>query len=107
MVETRCLSGGIDHSFMNYLVYSHALRPIMSVKLVPQGEGAVNTIGGLQPNTVVANITGGLVNFWHILSHEGHILNWNGEVSPAVHQADHFLEELEYIADQKSKYVCI
>ena len=67
----------------------------------------MNTIGGLQPNTVVANITGGLVDFWHIYSHDGYILNWSGECSPAVHQADHFLPELEAIVDKKSKFTYV
>ena len=66
-----------------------------------QGEGAVNTIGGLRPDTVVANLTGNLQDFWHILSPEGYILNWNGDVSPAVHQLDHFFDELIAIADRR------
>jgi hypothetical protein len=62
-VETRCTSGGIDHSFINYLVYSNKLRSVLRVRTFPQGEGAVNTLGGLNPDTVKANITGGYFVF--------------------------------------------
>jgi hypothetical protein len=105
------------------------------------GEGVLNTLGGLRPNTVVANITGDLKTFWKVLNDDGYILNWSGEVtqqllilaslsnhlcltgpcllintclfvcfvlfrvvcaqiSPVVHQLDHFLEELEDIVDK-------
>jgi hypothetical protein len=102
-VDTRCTSGGIDHSFINWLVYSNKLRALMRTKLVHQGEGIVNTVGGLRPDTVSANITGSLREFWKILDKQGRILNWNGEVSPVVHQVDHFMEELEYIATDMYK----
>lgn len=86
MVETRCTSGGIDHSFINWLVYGMKLRQIMKVRILPQGEGAVNTVGGLRPDTVAANITGPIRSFWKLLDDSGAVLNWSGEVSPVVHQ---------------------
>eukprot|EP01038_Epipyxis_sp_PR26KG_P009066 gene9066-12228_t len=99
MVETRCLSGGIEHSFINYLVYGNKLRQVMRIRIFPHGEGVVNSLGGLNPNTVVGNITGSL-KYFKVLDENGYILNWNGEVSPVVHQLDHFLEELEEITDE-------
>jgi hypothetical protein len=99
MVETRCTSGGIDHAFLNWMTYGNKLRHLMLIKLFPQGEGAMNTVGGLKPDTVKANITGDLKSFWHVLDDNGYVLNWNGEISPVVHQLDHFLEELENIVD--------
>lgn len=36
----------------------------MRVKVFSQGEGAVNTVGGLRPNTVTPNITGDIKSFW-------------------------------------------
>ena len=53
---------------------------VMRIRIFPQGEGAVNSVGGLRPDTVVANITGDIRNFWKVLDNEGRILNWNGEV---------------------------
>jgi hypothetical protein len=29
-------------------------------------------------------------------------MNWNGEISPIIHQLDHFLGELEEITDSKN-----
>ena len=101
MVETRCTSGGIDHGFINWLVYGMKLRTLLRVKVFPQGEGALNTLGGLRPNTVAANITGPLRAFWRVLDADGRVLNWSGELSPVVHQLDHFLEELEGIVDNE------
>jgi hypothetical protein len=98
MVETRCLSGGIEHAFVNWLVYGNKLRQILRIRTFPQGEGAVNTLGGLKPDTVVANITGNIKSFWRVLNDDGYILNWNGDVAPVVHQLDHFYEELTEIA---------
>ena len=33
-----------------------------------QGEGAMNTVGGLKPDTVQANLTGPLQGFWGLLT---------------------------------------
>jgi hypothetical protein len=97
----RCISGGIDHAFINYLVYSKTLKSLLKIKQFPQGSGSVNSLGGLNPDTVRANITGSLHTFWTVLNDEGMVLNWNGEVSPVVHQLDHFIGELEAIVDAK------
>jgi hypothetical protein len=80
MVETRCWSNGIDHSFLHHVLYTDQLRPHgVRVKHFQQGEGAVNSLGGLRPDTVQANITGSLTGFWHLLD-DGYVRNWNGEV---------------------------
>eukprot|EP01040_Poterioochromonas_malhamensis_P014508 gene14508-16064_t len=102
MVETRCSSGGIEHSFINYLIYYSKLRGILRIRLFHHGEGSVNSVGGLQPNTVQGNLTGSLQSFWKLLSKDGVVLNWNGEASPVVHQLDHFSDELMAIAEQPS-----
>ena len=82
MVETRCTSGGIDHSFINWLVYGNKLRPSgIRIRIYAHGEGTVNSLGGLRPDTVKANITGDIKSFWKVLDDDGHILNWSGEVS--------------------------
>lgn len=81
----------------------------------------MNSLGGLRPDTVHANLTGNLHNFWHVLDQDGLVRNWNGDVSlavsvlarrlcltssmlqvsPIVHQADHFKGELLDLVDSK------
>eukprot|EP01039_Chlorochromonas_danica_P001256 gene1256-1369_t len=112
LVETRCSSSGIDHAFIHWLVYGQRLKPFLRVKVVIQGEGAVNAIGGLQPSSskIKSNIAGSLDEFWGIwktteLPHQGSgqgsgsggsgkVMNWDGTISPVVLQLDHFQEEL-------------
>ena len=61
----------------------------MDVKLFSQGEGPVNTIGAFFQGEMALlkfNLTQ-----WKILRGEGEektVHNWNGEVSPVVHQYD-------------------
>jgi hypothetical protein len=98
-VESRCVSGGIDHSFLNWLVYGRKLLPYLRVRVFAHGEGAMNSLGGLRPDTVHANLTGNLYDFWHVLDDQGFVRNWNGDVSPIVHQADHFKDELVALVD--------
>lgn len=95
---SKCISGGIDHAFINWLVYSQSLVKRINIKLFEQGEGSVNTVGGLKPDTVTANLTGSLFSYWKLLDTNGRVLNWNGDISPVVHQLDHFYEELQALA---------
>ena len=84
------------------LIGTHSLRNVMNVRIFTQGDGAVNSLGGLNPNTVSANVSSGsLQAFWGILDDKGRVLNWNGEVSPAVHQLDHFRDDLVALAKKK------
>ncbi|KAJ1439151.1 hypothetical protein B484DRAFT_188281 [Ochromonadaceae sp. CCMP2298] len=96
-MENRCVSGGIDHGFINWLVYGQKLRNLLRIRIYAHGEGAVNSLGGLQPDTVKAHISGPLGGFWGLLR-EGVVLNWDGEIAPVVHQLDHFIDELKGIA---------
>jgi hypothetical protein len=102
LVETqRCTTGGIDHAFINWMVYANKLNVYgMKIKLFAQGEGAMNTLGGLKPDTVVANLTGPITTYWKILQN-GDILNWNGDRSPVVHQLEHFVDEMIDIVDHQ------
>ena len=49
-------------------------------------KGAVNSLGGLNPDTVLGNITGPLHDFWHVLDDEGWVRNWSGDESPVILQ---------------------
>lgn len=62
------------------MIYGNKLRSLLRIKIFAQGEGTVNSLGGLRPDTVQANITGNLRSFWKILNDDGYILNWSGEV---------------------------
>jgi hypothetical protein len=68
----------------------------------------MNSVGGLNPNTVAGNLTGSLQQYWKILDRSGHVLNWNGVPSPVVHQIDHFIDELSTLvpAGEKSCQPC-
>lgn len=102
----RCTTGGIDHSFINFLIYGNKMATHgMKIKVFMQGEGAMNSLGGLNPDTVYANLT---LSLNDILSKEGKgkgeggdILNWNGDRSPVVHQLEHFFDEMESIVESK------
>lgn len=72
----------------------------MKIRSFAHGEGPMNTLGGLHPDTVKTNITGSLRHFWHVLNDDYQVVNWNGEVSPVVHQLDHFHQELSLLADR-------
>jgi hypothetical protein len=81
-VDTRCTSGGIDHSFINWLVYGNKLFTSgIRIRIYAHGEGTMNSLGGLRPDTVAANITGDVRDFWKVLNRRGEVLNWSGEVS--------------------------
>lgn len=99
----RCTTGGIDHSFINWLIHGNKLITSgIKIKVYMQGEGAMNSLGGLKPDTVNANMTGNIgMSYWKILDNSGNILNWNGEKSPVVHQLEHFFDEMNDIVDIK------
>ena len=89
--QQACISLGMDQGLHNYLLHSGTLDRYMTVKMFPQGEGPVNTIGAFVDGK------NALLHFnlseWGILNgktKERTINNWNGELSPAVHQYDRF-----------------
>ena len=99
--ETRCSSHGIDKAFINYLVYNNKLRNLCRTKLYPHAEGAVNSLEGMHIGAIDKNFTGTLGSYWHIYKEEIGIVNWNGDLSPVVHQVHHFAEELIQVAKSK------
>lgn len=63
----------------------------MRVKVFQQGEGPVNTIGGFFGEKKILRA---LLSEWKILRGESpfkYVHNWNGEISPVVHQLDRYL----------------
>lgn len=82
----------MDQAFLNYLLYTDQLSRWMATKIFQQGEGPVNTIGALSGSKAVLKFS---LKEWKILkgAEPGklQIMNWNGDPSPVVHQADRFL----------------
>ena len=81
--ETEVRMTGSDQGFHNYLYYSHKLAnvdAIIGLTVWAQGHGAINNLGALRTRPFVE---WGLYN---ITSHE--VYNWDGTLSPVVHQWD-------------------
>ena len=111
-VNNRCFTHGVDQGFHNYLIYSGLLNPYMDIKYYPQGEGmvgwicinvgCVNNISFylfIGPVNTLGAFYGGKALLQHNLSvwkiikgskPDITIHNWNGDLSPAVHQYDRF-----------------
>ena len=56
-----------------------------------QGEGPVNAVGGFSGDDLILRKS---LSDWRLLRGEGkfkYVYNWNGEISPVVHQLDRFL----------------
>lgn len=86
-----CTEGGIDQGIHNKLYYTGHLSAHMNVRSFHQGYGPVNTIGAMHP-TNRHHFKGSLRKYWKILDDEG-VHNYNGDISPLVHQGDRFGDE--------------
>ena len=101
VMEDRCTSSGIDTAFANYLGYTSKLRQAVRIKIYPQGEGPVNSLGGMRvpkKNKDKMGVFGPLKSFWRLLDEENWVLNWSRERSPVVHQINHFIDELRELS---------
>lgn len=90
----RCISLGMDQGLHNWLLYSGQLSRYFHVKIVPQGEGLVNTLGSLKGDRAPIKMT---LEEWGILKADKNgattVHNWDGHLSPVVHQADRWSNE--------------
>lgn len=87
-MNENCVSAGMDQGFHNWIVYSGQLEKFMNVKIFQQGEGPVNTVGSLIGHHSLFNFT---FEDWGVLRGESpkkYFYNWNGDISPVVHQYD-------------------
>jgi len=92
MTNKMCISLGMDQGFHNWLVYSGQLDKYLDVKIFQQGEGPVNTVGAFFPGERALLKMD--LKTWKVLrgeKPEKTFHNWNGDLSPVVHQADRFL----------------
>jgi hypothetical protein len=92
----KCWGLGVDQAYHNCLLYTGRLHELMTVKVFPQGEGPVNTVGGFYGEKKILRAS---LSEWKILRGEApyqYVYNWNGEISSVVHQLDRYLySELE------------
>lgn len=81
--ETEIRMTGSDQGFHNYLYYTHKLanvQAISSLTVWEQGRGIINNLGALRKSPL---------NEWgnyNLTSHD--VTNWDGNLSPVVHQWD-------------------
>lgn len=86
-----CLRFGVDQGFHNVLLYLGVFERFLDVKLYQQGEGPVNIVGGFFGENKLLRA---YLSEWKVLRGEApfkYVYNWNGEISPIVHQLDRFL----------------
>ena len=91
----KCTSVGMDQGFHNFLLYSGQLNKFLSVKYFPQGEGPVNTVGSFNGKRALINMT---LHEWAVvkgLPPSVVFHNWNGDISPVVHQWNRFTNLFE------------
>lgn len=96
--DTGVVLVGADQGFHNYLYYSHKLKnadAIHSIVVFDQGQGLVNNMGALRTKElsewgngkIVQTVTKvGEINPRKQLSYT--VMNWDGTISPVVHQYD-------------------
>ena len=87
----KCLRFGADQAFHNVLLYSGVFGRYLDIRLFQQGEGPVNIVGGYFGEKKLLRA---YLAEWKILRGEApykYIYNWNGELSPVVHQLDRFM----------------
>ena len=84
---------GVDQGFHNWLLYSGQLAKYLDVKIFQQGEGPVNTLGGFfgANNKKLMGLSLTEMKILQGAAPHKKVYNWNGDVSPIVHQYDRFL----------------
>jgi len=99
--ETGTVLMGSDQGFHNRLYYSAKLTntpTIKSITVFDQGRGIVNNMGALRTKPLAEWGNG------HIVKQDGEdyqVLNWDGYVSPVVHQFDRHKELSQYFFKKK------
>lgn len=94
--DGACVSHGMDQGIHNWLLHSGILHRMMSDKIsvFEQGEGPVNTLGGLFGDNKLIKLNMIEVGIFKKDSNgKITIQNWNGKPSPVAHQFDRFYED--------------
>jgi hypothetical protein len=99
--ETKTVKMGADQGFHNYLYYSNKLanaKGIRKILIQDQGYGIINNLGALRTKElnewgngkILDVLPHGEKNPKNIVAHN--VLNWDGTLSPVVHQFDRHTE---------------
>lgn len=95
---------GADQGFHNYLYYSGKLQNaqrIRSIAVYDQGRGIVNNMGAMRTKELNEWGNGKMVR--DEVNGDKTVLNWDGVVSPVVHQFDRFKPLSEFVYKRKTK----
>ena len=90
-LQLNCNKGIMDQAFHHVIIYTKQLSRFINIKHFPQGEGTINTIGGYKQEKALIKMN---LTEWQIVKGTRPnitIHNWNGDVSPVVHQYDKYL----------------
>eukprot|EP00977_Amphora_coffeiformis_P020481 scaffold8300_cov171-Amphora_coffeaeformis.AAC.6 len=101
--ETGTVLMGSDQGFHNRLYYSSKLTntpTIKSITVFDQGKGIVNNMGALRTKPLAEWGNGNIVKQDGV---DFQVLNWDGSVSPVVHQFDRHKELSQYFFKTKKK----
>jgi hypothetical protein len=94
--ETGVLQKGADQGFHNYLYYSNKLeniKEIRSTTVFDQGKGIINNLGALRELK--------LKDLGIYKEEDRLVYNWDGSVSPVVHQWDRDKEIFHYTFNKR------
>jgi hypothetical protein len=96
--ETDISMTGADQGFHNYLYYSHKLAGAIDTIVVwEQGKSIVNNLGALRTSSL---------KDWGIYNETTHqVFNWDGSLSPVVHQWDRDQSLYRYTQRRMSQLV--
>ena len=87
-----------DQGYHNMLLLTRKLETEggLRVRRHAQGEGIVNTLGAMKSRIVPDEYKGAtsLEDHWRARRADGHVINADGSLSPAVHQWDRWAEVL-------------
>ena len=87
--ETGTKLAGADQGFHNYLYYSKKLgnaKSIASITVFDQGWGIINNLGAMRKAPLESWGNGKILEYQSVSNMT--ILNWDGSISPVVHQFD-------------------
>jgi hypothetical protein len=107
--ETNVVLTGADQGFHNYLYYSHKLSNVLDIHTIvifDQGTGIVNNLGAMRTSPLESWGHGGILrdlNDANGMRIGYQVLNWDGTVSPVVHQFDRHKQLTKYFANQRGK----
>ena len=102
--ETGTKLMGADQGFHNYLYYSNKLGnadSIRGITVFDQGRGAINNMGAMRTAPLESWGNGKILEYHS--DTDMAVLNWDGSVSPVVHQFDRHPIFSKYVYKHQTK----